>query len=273
MSTGPRTSRVTRPVLVAIGVLAVLLTGCGEDGGDPPAQYGDWTAADGPIAAAVLHPDRPADDRARDIARKPIEVLRSFGIEPGQTVFEFYAGSGWYSEILVRAIGPEGTLVLHNNPLFAEYFGEAFEARNLLGRFDNVEYKAVAPAALMLKSDRYDRALIILSYHDLLYPPENGAPAPDRARLLREIFDGLKPGGLLGVVDHAGPSNVAPREMGEELHRLDPGLLRQEAEAVGFVFDGSSDVLANSDDDHSVPIFEVERGTTDRFVYRFRKPQ
>ena len=265
--------RECRPALAAFGGLALLLAGCGEPGEQTSSpSYGDWSASDGPIAAAVFHPERPAADHDRDPERKPIEVLRFFGIAPGQTVFEFYAGGGWYSEILARAVGPEGTLVLHNNPVFAEYFDEAFQERDLLRRFETVSYRPVTPGALDLDSGRFDRALVILSYHDLLYPHEEGGQVPDRARLLREIFEGLKPGGLLGVVDHAGPSDVPPRRAGEGLHRLDPQFLRYEAERAGFVFDGASDALANLEDDHHSPIFELERGTTDRFVYRFRKP-
>jgi len=261
------------PVLAAATGLAILLAGCGEAEKETSSpRYGDWSASDGPIAAAVFHPERPKADRARDPERKPIEVLRFFGIAPGQTVFEFYAGGGWYSEILARAVGPEGQLVLHNNPVFAEYFDEAFQERDLPGRFETVSYMPVAPGEIELVSGRFDRSLMILSYHDLLYPPEEGEQVPDRAQLLREIFEGLKSGGVLGVVDHVGPSDVPPRQAGEGLHRLDPQLLRYEAERAGFVFDGASDALANPEDDHHTPIFEVERGTTDRFVYRFRKP-
>lgn len=252
--------------------LAAIIAGCSEEPTRDGEAYRGWSAEDGPIAAAVFHPERPAEDRARDGARKPIEVLRFFGIEPGQTVFEFYAGGGWYSEILARAVGPEGELTLHNNPLFAKYFAEEFETRDLPGRFETVSYMPVGPEELDLPAGRFDRALMILSYHDLLFPPEEGAPVPDRGRLLREIFEGLKPGGVLVVVDHAALSDIPPRRAGERLHRLNPQFLRYEAEMAGFVFDGASDTLANPEDDRRKPVFEVERGGTDRFVYRFRKP-
>jgi len=258
--------------VAAMVALAAAVAGCDEEPTANGRSYGTWSAEDGPIAAAVFHPERPADDRARNIERKPIEVLRFFGVAPGQAVFEFYAGGGWYSEILARTVGSEGALVLHNNPLFAQYFSEAFEARDLPERFETVSYMPVAPGDLDLAPSRFDRALMILSYHDLLYPPEEDTPIPDRVRLLREIFDGLKPGGVLGVVDHSAPPDVPPRQAGERLHRLDPQLLRYEAETAGFIFDGASRALANPEDDRRKPIFDMERGSTDRFVYRFRKP-
>lgn len=256
---------------IPVGVLAVLVVAMAIAGCE--AEQGSGAAStDDPIAAALAARDRPDADRDRDQERRPADITRFFRVAPGQTVFEFYAGSGWYSEILARVVGPDGMLVMHNNPLFQRYFEEDLAARDVTGRFDNISYRQVAPRALMLEPGRYDRILAILSYHDVLYPPESGAPAPDRARLMREFYDGMKPGGVLGIVDHVAPSDVPAREAGEELHRVDPELVRREAEAAGFVFDGASDVLSVAGDDHRTPIFDLDRGERDRFVYRFIKP-
>ena len=80
-------------------------------------------------------------------------------------------------------------------------------------------------------------------------------------------------GGLYIVEDHAAAAGADPAVVGKELHRIDPAVVRREAEAAGFVFDGETKVLANPADDHTLKVFDPAlRGHTDRFVLRFRKP-
>ncbi len=83
----------------------------------------------------------------------------------------------------------------------------------------------------------------------------------------------MKPGAVLGVVDHFAEAG-SPRETGNSVHRIDPGIVISELEIAGFVLDGTSDVLRNMDDDYGKSVFDPElRGKTDRFVLRFRKPR
>jgi len=90
--------------------------------------------------------------------------------------------------------------------------------------------------------------------------------------MLAEIYGSMKPGAVLGIVDHVAETG-SPSETGNTLHRIDPQLMKKEIEAAGFVFDGEIDVLRNPDDDHSKPMYaEGVRGKTDRVVYRFHKP-
>ena len=114
---------------------------------------------------------------------------------------------------------------------------------------------------------------MILSYHDVYYLPGDGSwPEIDGPRMLATILDSMKPGAVIGVVDHAAESG-APVEVGTSLHRIDPARLRREFEAAGFVFDGESSDLRNPGDDLGKPMYaEGIRGKTDRFVFRFRKP-
>jgi predicted methyltransferase len=60
----------------------------------------------------------------------------------------------------------------------------------------------------------------------------------------------------------------------ESLHRIDPGSVRHEVEAAGFVFEAQINDLGNLTDDHSHSVFDPGiRGKTDQFVYKFRKPR
>jgi predicted methyltransferase len=83
----------------------------------------------------------------------------------------------------------------------------------------------------------------------------------------------IRPGGYYIVEDHAAAAGADPAVTRRELHRIDPAVVRKEAEAAGFVFDGESKVLANPADDHTLKVFDPAlRGHTDQFVLRFRKP-
>ena len=115
--------------------------------------------------------------------------------------------------------------------------------------------------------------MLILTYHDIYYvDADNGWPQIDGAKFLAELKNGLKPGGMLAVVDHNAEAG-SPRETGGTLHRIDRQIVIDELEAAGFVLEASNDVLRNREDDYSKGVFDPGmRGNTDRFVLKFRKP-
>ncbi len=223
---------------------------------------------------AVAHPDRRSTDRGRDAGRKPAEVLAFFGIEPGMTVLDLFSGGGYYSELISIVVGPEGKVVAHNNLAHLGFAGDEFEERYADGRLANVDVLMAENNELELPGEEFDAVTLMLSYHDFFYvDAENGWPKIDGPKLLAEIYKGMKPGAILGVVDHFAEAG-SPRETGNSVHRIDPGIVISELEIAGFVLDGTSDILRNMDDDYSKSVFDPElRGKTDRFILRFRKPQ
>jgi predicted methyltransferase len=83
----------------------------------------------------------------------------------------------------------------------------------------------------------------------------------------------MKPGGTVAVIDHAANPGGDTRKVVEDLHRIDPAVIRADFERAGFVLDGQSDMLRNPADDHSLLVFDPAiRGKTDRAVLRFKKP-
>lgn len=84
----------------------------------------------------------------------------------------------------------------------------------------------------------------------------------------------MKPGGIVGVVDHVAPPGGDTREIVGKVHRIDPAVIRADFERAGFVFEAESNLLRNPADDHSKSVFDpAVRGKTDRAVLRFRKPR
>lgn len=84
----------------------------------------------------------------------------------------------------------------------------------------------------------------------------------------------MKPGAIVGVVDHVANPGGDTRAVVEKLHRIDPAILRADFERAGFVLEAESPMLRNPGDDHSLLVFDEKiRGKTDRAVFKFRKPR
>jgi predicted methyltransferase len=221
---------------------------------------------------AVAAPGRPEADRARDSVRMPAEVLRFFGIDPGMRVLDVFAGGGYYTEIVSNLLGPDGQVVMYNNQGYVDFTQAEITARFTEGRLANVEFLTEEVADLNLEPGSFDAALFILAYHDVYFVSDPSWPAIDSAAMLAEIHQSLRPGAIVGVVEHAavvgsGTSAVA------SLHRIERAALVADFEAAGFVLEAESEILSNPDDDHSRLVFEEEiRGHTDRFLLRFRRP-
>lgn len=245
-----------------------VLGACGDPSAPEPAAVSATHYSD-----AVADTRRPAEDRERDADRKPAEVLQFFGIGPGMRVLDLFAGGGYYTELLSAVVRPGGSVVAHTNSAYLGFVGERFQARLENNRLPNVEVLIAENNELDLPREAFDAALMILTYHDIYYAnPADGWPKIDGPRLLAELYQGMKPGAILGIVDHyAEPGS--PRETGGTVHRIDPGIVIAELEAAGFVFEEKADFLRNMDDDYGRNVFDPEvRGKTDRFVLRFRKP-
>jgi len=224
-------------------------------------------------AAALASPTRPDADRVRDEARKPAQVLEFIGIAPGMTTLDMFSGGGWYAEIIAHIVGENGKLFAHTNQAYRNFVGEALADRFAGDRLPQVEIMNAENNQLSLAENSLDAVTLIQSFHDIYHiDPDNKWDEIDAPAFLAELKKGLKPGGIVGIVDHAAAAG-APPETGESLHRIDPELVMTLMEEAGFIFESSSDLLRNPDDDRSQSVFaEGIRGNTDRFVLRFRNP-
>lgn len=255
-----------KQTIITIALLG-LLASCGDS--ELPVENNSLV-----YEQAAANEGRTEADRARDAGRKPAQVLEFFGIQPGMTVLDMYSGGGYYTEMLSHIVGPEGSVIAHSNQAYAGFVGEEATNRYANNRLGNVEILMAENNELALPNASFDAIMMILAYHDIYYvDPDNGWPEIDGPRFVETLYNGLRPGGILAVVDHyAAPGS--PSETGNTLHRIDPDIVTAELQAAGFVLEAKSDVLRNMDDDHSVNMGAPEvRGKTDRFVFRFRKPE
>lgn len=267
----------------ALLLILFTLASCGSPDSEAPASDASSGPADKPTIArdggdiyraAVEHPDRSDADRDRDANRQPAAVLKFVGIRPGMQVLDLFSGGGYYAELLARVVGNDGKVSAHNNQAYLGFAGDEIEARYRDGRLSNVETLMAENNELSLPAESYDAITLILTYHDFyLADPDNGWPAIDAEKLRAELFKGLKPGGVVGLIDHSAPDG-APSSTGGDTHRIDQAIVVAEMVASGFVLDASSDLLRNAEDDREKSAFDPSiRGRTDRFMLRFRKPE
>jgi len=228
--------------------------------------------ADPPRGAAVVAaPDRSDADRALDAGRHPAQMLDFFGIRPGMRVAELGAGGGYTTELLARAVGPTGRVYGQNTKFVLERFAEKPWSERLakpvnanVVRADREFDDPLPPDAKDL-----DAVLIVLIYHDTVWL---GA---DRARMNAAVFAALKRGGIYGVIDHSARTGAGTDDV-KTLHRIEERTVVAEVEKAGFRLDASADFLRNAGDprdwNDSPTAAGERRGTSDRFVLKFRKP-
>ncbi|MDE0731687.1 MAG: methyltransferase domain-containing protein [Gammaproteobacteria bacterium] len=210
---------------------------------------------------AMTNPYRPASDKARDSIRKAPEILQFMGVKQADTALDLIAMGGWYTEVLSYAVGPSGKVYMQNNPIpITERSTD--ERTERISRLSNVE-DYVGPIA-NLTPNSVDFVMTALNFHDVY-----NRSATDADQMLKEILGILKPGGILSIIDHQGTEGSD----NATLHRITFRNAVKASVAAGFVLVGTSDILENPNDDHTLTPFDpsLER-RTDRFVLKLAKP-
>lgn len=263
-----------RYAMLGLAALALGLTACADAGSETDAESQAAEAQPAALPDDLLTaPGRPDAAVEQDAERRPEEVLAFFGVEPGDTVADIYASSGYFTELLARIVGEDGRVIA----VMPEQMPEEgrVDLAGVAERNPNVEPQYGDIRAFDFPDGSLDFVLFSMFYHDAYFESEEYAlPRIEPADYLADLYAAVAPGGVVGVIDHVAEPGGDTREVVDALHRIDPAVIREDFEAAGFVFDGESDVLRNPEDDLTVNVFdESVRGTTDKAVYRFRKPE
>jgi len=216
---------------------------------------------------ALASPDRSAEHKARDQNDKPIEVVQFLGVEDGMTVLDVISGGGYWTGVLSPAVGPSGKVYMHNPEFMIQRGGEQFleREREIVERLGNVEplHGSIGDSAA---AGQVDVAITSNNFHDQY---NRGGLEAGKA-FLEDIFAALKPGGVLGLIDHEGMAG----QNNAELHRVEPAAAKEALEAAGFVVEAESDLLANPDDPKTVGVRDPSvAGKTQKILIRARKPE
>jgi predicted methyltransferase len=274
--------------LAFMSLLAATLLALADCATAPSARApGAAAPVDPALTAAAASPVRLPAAVARDSVRHPVEELTFFGLRSTQTVVELWPGGGYWTDILAPYLAAHGRFyvalpapgdadedasVVRWRARFAtqpEHYGSIVQTTLGPGRFD------IAPPG---------SADLVLTFRNLHNWMEGGY-AP---QALAGCFRALKPGGILGIEEHRGRSDV-PQDP-----KAKNGYVRQDytialARQAGFELIGSSEMLANPRDTKdwvdgvwtlppTLSQGEKDReryiavGEADNFVLEFRKP-
>jgi predicted methyltransferase len=217
-------------------------------------------------AAVVAAPDRSDEDRKADERRQPAKLLDFTGVKPGMTVLDLIAGGGYTTELLARAVGKTGKVYAQNSPGAPEKALLVMAERMKKPVMANV-ITASTPIDAPFPEAVHDVDLVtfILNYHDVTYLPV------DRAKMNKALFDGLKHGGTLVIVDHAAKAGDGVT-VGKTLHRIEESSVIAEVEAAGFKKVEEGSFLRAPNDPKDAPFFKMDNQPTDQFVLKFKKP-
>ncbi len=249
-------------------------------------------AAPDPLAAAIASPARTPKFTARDQYRHPLETLRFFGVRPDQTVVEIWPGGGWYMEILAPYLRDHG-----------RYYA-AIEAPDVAGASREAKQNG-ASLRKKIAGDPADFGKVTVTE---LHPPQlteicppgtadvvltfrnvhNWIAAGDQQAQFDAFFKALKPGGVLGVVEHRARPGTSLEEMSKSGY-VEEAYVKKLATTAGFRFEAESPINDNPKDTKDYPegvwtlpptleLGDKDRakylaiGESDRMTLKFVKP-
>jgi predicted methyltransferase len=290
---------------------SLLLLGCTDNKPSATTETSAPEQSDGsamttqPSLSDVLAA-QPEQTQARYVHRHPAQTLEFFGIEPGMTVMEALPGGGWYSKILLPYLGDEGALIGANyTTSMRRLFGFYTEEQLQQGETWTTDWPAKAAAWTQEANtpvsgfifgslpqdmtESADAVIFIRALHNLARFEDQGGFL---TAALNDAYNILKPGGVVGVVQHA-IAETAP----DDWAKGNRGYLKQsfviaQMEQAGFIFEEASAINANPKDqpqDGDVvwrlpPVLSGSKdnpdqaammqtiGESNRMTLRFRKP-
>jgi predicted methyltransferase len=238
------------------------------------------------IRAAVADPHRTAADQHRDQYRHPVETLTFFGVRPDQTVVEFQPGGGWYTAILAPLLSSHGHYI--GLTMHSEKAEDALAKLIAAGadRYTGATAATLDPATASsgVPDNSADVVLTFRNVHNLIMAGNDTAGGSFKA-----FYRMLKPGGVLGVVDHHLPEAVNSTAEQKSGYVKRSSIIHL-AETAGFRLSDESSVNANPNDSHDWPegvwtlppvlqLGDKDRakylaiGESDRLTLKFIKPK
>lgn len=270
-----------KPTLLALSLTALLLPAVSHGAENAPVTSQHY-------AQVLAGSWRAPANSARDVYRHPQQTLQFFGLRPQQTLIEITPGGGWYSEILAPLLKQKGHYIAAlQAPASGEYFKKAADSLRQKFAADPEHYAQAGfvefdPKAPVLgQPGSADAVLTFRNVH-------NWVMADTAPSMFQAFFKVLKPGGVLGVVDHRAKDGASLEDIKHSGY-LTTAYVVQLATDAGFVLDGQSEINANTKDTKDYPegvwslppslkLGEQDKarylaiGESDRMTLRFIKP-
>ena len=286
---------------VALSVASVLVLASSQPAAQapapPPAQAPAQPAPDasterlGTIEAALSHPGRTPANVIRDRYRNPAATLNFFEVDWNDTVVELWPGGGWYTEILAPYLTAGGGKLYAAAPDWGRSGVAKLQQADpkLYGAIEVVDFPAFDEIAKHVPDGTADVVLTFRNVHNWRMGYRRDDKQDYSAEAFRQIYAMLKPGGVLGVVDHRLPE-TADAERERTSGYIKTSTVRGLAEAAGFKLVASSEINANPRDTADWPegvwtlppslaLKDQDRdrylaiGESDRMTLKFVKPR
>lgn len=217
------------------------------------------------------------DDQEQDEARKPGELLAFAQIDSGDVVGDFVMGGGYVTRLLATAVGADGKVFAFQPEEFIAFnasYGP--QQDDTVRRYSDDDGNPIrvfplrAPLTTPGWPEELDTIITVMNFHDLYLTDFPEGTADEAVAML---YDSLKPGGSLIVVDHLAEDGSGA-ESANTLHRMDRHLALASLTAAGFTLEEESDMFSRPDDPRTANVFDDDiRGNTDQFAWRLRKPE
>ncbi len=252
------------------------------------ARAEETPAQDGRLKEVIAGDHRSEKNKARDKYRNPFETLTFFGIRPDMTAVEIYPGRGWYTEILAPYLKDSGTLFAAEHPGDPSYAAlqrslDAFDQKiqDAPELYGEVKRTKLTKEGHIAPPGSADLVVTFRNVHSLM-----GSGTEQEA--FAAMFKALKPGGVLGVVQHRGDPNVK-QDPKAGLGYVNEDYVIELAEKAGFDLAEKAEINGNPKDtkDHpknvwtlppSLRLGDEDRekylaiGESDRMTLKFVKP-
>jgi predicted methyltransferase len=236
------------------------------------------------LEAALSASHRSEANRARDAFRHPAQTLAFFGLKPTQTVVELWPGGGWYTEILAPYLAAKGNYTIAA-PVGApsdRIYKKLDADPAIYGKVTRAHF----PMAEGAKGVAAGSADVVLTFRNVHNWRFNGTDAAQSA--FNQIYTMLKPGGILGVVEHRLPESMDTK-LEEKSGYMKRSSIIAFATKAGLKLVGESEINANPKDTHAwpegvwtlPPVFALKDkdrakyaaiGESDRMTLKFVKP-
>lgn len=277
------------------GTAGLLMAACQSTVGlqasqEPPhaASTANRTAL---LQQAVAHSGRTPANVARDRYRHPVETLDFFEVDPNDTVVEIWPGGGWYTEILAPYLAAGGGKLYAVAPEWGRSGIDKLKQANpaLYGPVEVADFPTFDSSSERTPDGSADVVLTFRNVHNWRMGYRREDKQDYSAEAFRQIYTMLKPGGVLGVVDHRLPESAkAERERTSGYIKV--STVRALAEAAGFRLAATSEINANPRDTADWPdgvwtlppslaLKDKDRerylaiGESDRMMLKFIKPR
>ena len=267
-------------------LLAASLASCAP--APAPEQSAAQQAA---LAEAIAAPTRTEANRARDLYRHPYETLAFFGVDTDDTVVEIWPGGGWYTEILAPYLASGGGTLYLAAPDWGRGGITKLQQANaaVYGGLRLADFPVFDGKAAEIPAGSADVVLTFRNVHNWRMGYRRDDKQDYSALAFQQIYAMLKPGGVLGIVDHRLPESASD-ERERNSGYIKVSTVRRLAEQAGFRLDASSEINANPKDTTEWPdgvwtlppslaLKDQDRakylaiGESDRMTLRFVKPR